>query len=377
MRRRMNIWPCIFILPFLVFFLAFNLFPIISTFVLSFTDWDGLTEMTVAGFSNYVRTLTVDTNVLLSIGHTLILILLLSVPLTVFLTLVITYVYSFSLKRSKKLYQVTSLMPYFTSTVAVGIVFSLMFDRNIGVVNYFLSSLGVSENLNWLGDKYLALITIVLLNLWSFSGYTSIFYIAGMTNIDYEIMESAKIDGASNIRAFFPICIPMMKNVTFFVVMTAVIGGLQQFEQELMLFTGAFENSMQVGGPDKIGLTMVLNYYQTAFKSLQFGYGCSIGVITMAIVGVFGIIFGKILKRGITIEVKAWKMDRPNLCPHLCFSVCISFLYVACSKYLQHGGNLQKCYAVVWSLSCPKFCEGFIQYRFSVLFCQFPVCGCF
>ena len=297
-RQNINKYGVIFCIPFILFFVLFNLVPMIFSVVISFTNWDGMT-MDFIGIQNYQRLLQ-DANFWKSIQNSFVLLVLISTPLTMIFCLLLTYFVSFKLKRLARPVQVISLIPYFTSTIAVGAIFSFLFNKNIGIVNSVLVNLGILESptIEWLGDPMMARVIVILINQWTYVGYTSIFFITGMASISDEIIEAAVIDGAKEFRIFWSICLPMMKKITYFVILTSVIGAFQQLEQEFMMFTGGiFGSNYPVGGPDASCLTMGLNFYSTSFISLQYGYGASIGMSNAVIIGVSSVILNAVMKR--------------------------------------------------------------------------------
>lgn len=287
-----------FCVPFLIFFLLFNIVPLIFSVVISFTDWNGI-EMAFTGLKNYVRVLG-DANFLKAVKNTFVILIFVSTPCTMLFSLLLTYFLNFKMRKMSKTVQMVSLIPYFTSTVAVGAIFSFLFNKNVGIVNSILVAMGIldSPDIDWLGTPFLARLVVVLINQWTYVGYTSIFFIAGLTGISDDIIEAARVDGAKEGKIFVSICLPMLKEVLYFVIMTSIIGAFQQLEQEYMMFNGGiFGSNYPVGGPEGACLTMGLNFYNTSFISLQYGYGASIGMVNALIIGAASILMMKLLKR--------------------------------------------------------------------------------
>lgn len=298
-KNKYSLYGYFFCIPFIVFFLLFNLIPMLFSVVISFTNWNGI-EMMFTGMENYKRILG-DANFIKSVKNTIVILIFISTPLTMLFSLSLTYFLNFKMRGMSKLMQMICLIPYFTSTVAVGAIFSFLFNKNIGIVNATLVNLGILEStsIDWLGTPFLARVIIVMINQWTYVGYTCIFFIAGLTGIPDEIIEAAKVDGAREGKIFISICLPMLKDVLYFVVMTSIIGAFQQLEQEYMMFNGGiFGSSYPVGGPEGACLTMGLNFYNTSFISLQYGYGASIGMTNAIIIGIASLLFIKLLKKG-------------------------------------------------------------------------------
>ncbi|MBD5395117.1 MAG: sugar ABC transporter permease [Lachnospiraceae bacterium] len=297
-KKRYTKYGYFFCIPFIVFFLAFNIIPLLFSIVISFTNWNGI-EMAFTGLENYKRVLG-DTNFIKSIKNTFLILIFISTPFTMFFSLLLTYFLNFKIRKMSKFVQMVSLIPYFTSTVAVGAIFSFLFNKNVGIVNSILVNIGLidSPSIDWLGTPFLARVIVVIINQWTYVGYTCIFFIAGLTGISDDILEAAKVDGAREGKIFISICLPMLKEVLYFVVLTSIIGAFQQLEQEYMMFNGGiFGSNYPVGGPDGACLTMGLNFYNTSFISLQYGYGASIGMTNAVIIGLVSILLIKFLKK--------------------------------------------------------------------------------
>ena len=297
-KKKFATYGYFFCIPFIVFFLLFNLIPMIFSVVISFTNWNGI-EMAFTGIENYMRVFK-DVNFVKSVKNTFMILIFISTPFTMFFSLALTYFLNFKVRKMSKVIQMVSLIPYFTSTVAVGAIFSFLFNKNVGIINAMLVNLGLldSPNIDWLGTPLLAKIVVIIINQWTYVGYTSIFFIAGLTGISDEVIEAAKVDGAKEGRIFISICLPMLKEVLYFVIMTSIIGAFQQLEQEYMMFNGGiFGSNYPVGGPEGACLTMGLNFYNTSFISLQYGYGAAIGMTNAAIIGLASIFMMRLMKK--------------------------------------------------------------------------------
>ncbi len=300
--RRYRLSPLFFVAPYFIVYAAFFLGSTFFSFYLSLTNWDGIHPPRFQGIKNYIRMIVLDDSFILSLQNTF-LIVALSVLFTISFALILGYIYEFRLRKRRRVFQVLNLLPYITAPIAVGIIFSILFDRNAGIVNDLLKSLHViRESIYWLGTPMLSRVVLILLNTWTFSGYTSVFLLAGLSSVPEEVMESARIDGAGNVSIYVRICIPLIKPVMTFVVVNAIIGGLQLFEQPLMLFGSVFSGvagstHFPMGGPDKAVLTMMLNFYDYTFANLQFGYGAALAYSMSVVIGVTSIISLRLLWR--------------------------------------------------------------------------------
>ena len=266
------LWPLFFVAPFIIFFLAFNLFPILYSVFLSFHDWSGIGDKVFIGLDNYVRIFTQDKTVWKSLGNTLY-IMVLGFPLSIFLGLVLAAFLS-NLKKFRNVFQTINFLPYITTPVAIGLIFTFLFDWNTGIINKILSFFG-GEGINWLGNAKFAPLVIGFMIIWKTTGYYMALYLAGITSISEDIYEAAKVDGAGPVKTFFKITLPLLKPITIFIVITSLIYALQLFDEPNLMFN--VSTTSVIGGPDRSCLTMVWNFYDVAFGSTaRLGYGSAV-----------------------------------------------------------------------------------------------------
>lgn len=285
-----NKWPYLFSVPFLFAFMAFMVFPMLYSFYLSLFDWNGITDKVFVGLGNYIRLFTMDTLFIKSIFNTII-IMLFSLPVTLFLGLILAYCL-FSIKRGKRVFQVINFMPYITTPVAIGFIFSYIFDWNSGILNGILTSLGILEdNFFWLQHPWAVRIIVALMIIWRNFGYCMMIYLSAMTSIPEDIYEAAKIDRARPYQILTRITIPLLKPVSIFLFITALIGGLQMFDEPVQLFSGWSSASQNIGGPQYSALTIIWKFYNDAFgSSTRLGYGAAIACSLFIIIAFFSLI---------------------------------------------------------------------------------------
>ena len=298
--------PYVFIAPFFIIHIAFSLFPVLYSFVISLYQWDGIGEKAYIGFQNYATLFTKDNLFFKSVGNTF---LIMSVPLPVLViggTMLASLINS-KFVRGKRLFQTINFLPYLTAPVAVGILFGLMFDQQNGVVNEALKSMGLlNEGLYWLKDGNLARIVVMIMCTWKYMGYYMVLLLAGITSISSDIYEAARIDGAGMVTTFFRITLPLMKNTLTFVIIQGMIGSLQLVEDPMTLLTGWISGgqSAVAGGPDRSSLTMMWYMYDTGFgTNMNYGYAASIAYATFIIIAIFAFIINMLLdRRGKDVE---------------------------------------------------------------------------
>lgn len=288
-RKKLKLFPYLCITPFFLIFIIFNVFPTVSTLIVSFYDWNGFDVMKAVGLQNYVN-LTKDPVFIKSVLNTF-KIMLLTLPLEVVIALVLAVILNSSFTKSKHYFETIFFLPYVTSPVAIGILFSLIFSYKYGLLNWGLKSLKlISGDINWLGEAKYAILVISIVYLWRAIGYTVVLFIAGLQTIPIELYESSRIDGAGVMKTFFKITIPLLKPVITFVVITTIIGDLQIFAEPLMIFKGG-------SGTDNSAMTMVTYLYQTAFNFGRSGYGAAISYVLFFIILIFSIIMYKSMAR--------------------------------------------------------------------------------
>lgn len=286
-------YPILFVAPFVICFFAFNLFPIIYSFFLSFYDWSGVGEKVFVGAKNYQGIVTNDILFWKSLGNTLY-IMLLSFPAAIVLGLLIS-AFLFNIKKLRTMFQTINFLPYITTPVAIGLIFMFLFDRNTGIVNQMIELLK-GEGLNWLGNPTLAQFVIAFMIIWKYVGYYMALYLAGMTSISSDIYEAAKVDGASPVKTFFSITLPMLKPINTFIIITSAIGGLQLFDEPNLMFN--VSTTSIIGGPQRSCLTMLWNFYDVAFGSTaRLGYGSANAICIFAVILLISIIGLKLMNR--------------------------------------------------------------------------------
>lgn len=295
--RRLQIWPLVFLAPFFLFYLAFNLYPIVYSFYISMTNWSGLNmkEMNFVGLKNYVDIFTKDVLFWRSLGNTLKL-MLLAMPLTVLSGLLMAQIL-FTIRRGRRVFQTLSFLPYITTPVAIGMIFSFILNYNVGTLNAALRALGlIEENINWLGSARYAPISVAMLNIWKNFGFFMAFYLAGMSSIPDDLYEAAKIDGAGPVQSFFRITLPMLKPINLFVLVSSINGGLQLFDEAILLFSSTSSAGRIVGGPERSVLTVLWYFYDTSFQNTsRYGYGAAVAFTLFLIIGMISLYNMKML----------------------------------------------------------------------------------
>lgn len=277
LRRTLPIYAAIS--PFYLLFAVFGLFPIVFSIVLSFTDWDGMGDMSFVGLAQY-QYLLADGRFWNAVGNTFIIWFLSTIPM-LFLALAIAFLLHQNI-RFTKFYRVAFFLPNVTSMVAMAIVFGSVFSDTFGLVNSALTAVGL-DAVPWLSSNWGIKITIAVMVIWRFTGYNAIIYLAGLQSIPTDMYDAAKVDGANLWQVFSRITVPMLRPIILFTVITSTIGGLSLFTEPQVLLGDS-------GGAGEAGMTIVLYQYNQAFTQFDFGYGSAIAWALFVIAAVFSII---------------------------------------------------------------------------------------
>lgn len=291
MKRKKVCWPAVFISPFFIVYGIFNLFPIIFSFYISLTNWQGYGPMDYIGFSNYTSLLK-NGAFYKSVLNSFIIVLEAMIPIqTMGLLLALLLNYGI-IKIGKNYIRNAMFLPYVTAPIAIGLIFATLFDQNFGAVNLFLKGIGlIGENINWLHTESLAKPLVAIVTIWRYVGYTAVIYLAGLQGISRDIYEAAKVDGASTPKAVIHVILPMLKPILIFQVTNGIIGCLKIFEEPYMLF-GDYK-----GGINNAAQTMNMKFLDTAFKAGQSGYGAATGYLMFIIIMAFTMVYFGIVNR--------------------------------------------------------------------------------
>jgi multiple sugar transport system permease protein len=253
-----------FLLPSLLAFCVFIVFPVVASFYLAFTRYDILTPPRFIGLRNFEFMFTGDPLFWKVLGNT-IYYSLLQVPLNIVCALGLALALNARL-RGVVVYRTLYFVPVVSSIIAVAIVWRWVYDADWGIANWLLSYVGVPKQ-NWLFDPYLAMPSVILMNVWKNMGYNMVLFLAGLQGIPEVYYEAAKIDGARGWHLFRHITLPLLSPVMFFVLVISVINSFQVF--------GAIY-IMTKGGPLDATNVLVYHLYFKGFNELQMGYAAAL-----------------------------------------------------------------------------------------------------
>jgi len=267
-----------FIAPNFLGFAVFTLIPLVFALVLSFLDWDGANPIQIVGLNNFSR-LFADKIFWRALWNTF-LYTAGVVPLTMAAALFLAILLNQKIK-ARNFFRTVTFFPYVASLVAVAVVWNFIFSPTRGPVNNllsFITKLPVESLPQWAADKYWAIPTIIFFSVWKNMGYYMVIYLAGLQGVNAELYEAAGIDGANSRQKFFHVTVPQLAPTTFFIMMMLIISSFKVYDIFILIFAGS-DNQLT-------DTTRVLVYqiYNTAFRSLQFGYASSIAMVLFVIV---------------------------------------------------------------------------------------------
>lgn len=246
--QKRKIYPYLYILPVLPFVVIYFIYPFITTIILSFLKWEGLRpifDSTFVGIQNFIK-LFKDDVWWLSLENTVIFVVITVVLQNVIGFLHATVLFYANIKFSK-VWRAIIFFPVIVSPVIVALVWRLLLDYDSGLVNQILGGLGLGFlKTVWLGNIVTPRIIIPLVNVWQWTGMSMVFYFAGLQTIPEELVEAAKIDGASWFSIVKNILLPMLRPVTTVIVILSLIGGFKVFDIVFVMTGGGPAHSSEV-----------------------------------------------------------------------------------------------------------------------------------
>ncbi|KAA3518809.1 ABC transporter permease subunit [Agrobacterium vitis] len=267
----------LFLLPWFIGFFVLTLGPALFSFWLSLTDYNLLQSPNVVGLDNYIRIATADEKFMSSMRVTLVYVIL-SVPLKLTFALLVALLLNKGI-RGLPLYRAVFYLPSLLgSSVAIAVVWRQLFDGD-GAINVLLWNTFGIEGPSWISNPDYSLYTLVILAVWQF-GSPMIIFLAGLRQIPVDMYEAASLDGASKVRMFFKITLPLLTPVIFF---NAVVQTIDAFKA----FTPAYVISSGTGGPIDSTLFYTLYLYQEAFGYFRMGYAAALAWILVIIIALF------------------------------------------------------------------------------------------
>ena len=266
-----------FLAPALTLIGVFFFLPVAASLLLSVTDFDlyGIADpgnTRFVGFENYARLLRTP-DFWTALKNTFYFALV-GGPLTIAVSLGAALLLSSKLVRFKSFFRTIYFTPFVTTLVAVAIVWKYLYHTRYGLFNYGLGLIGVGP-IDWLGDPHWAMPAIILMAVWKGFGYNMLIFIAGLQAIPEDLYDAAEIDGASAVRRFFSITLPMLAPTLVFVSVITMIGYFQLFAEPYV---------MTQGGPLRSTTSVVLLMYEEGFRWWRMGYAAAIAFVLFIVI---------------------------------------------------------------------------------------------
>ncbi|MFF0312590.1 carbohydrate ABC transporter permease [Streptosporangium sp. NPDC004379] len=288
MRHRLRdpVAGLLFVLPALVLFLIFRIFPSLGAAGMSLTDWNIGGEWNFIGADNYAR-LFDDVNFWLSLRVTLVYAVI-YVPLTLLVALGTALLLN-KVVFMRGLFRGMLFLPYVTSFVLAGVIWRWIYEFD-GLINGLLARAELGPAM-FLEQSSLVLPALAVVSVWKGFGYSMLILLAGLKSIPSSYLEAARVDGASTWQRFRRITLPLLKPTIFFVMVIETIGAFQTFDT-VYVMTG--------GGPARATYTLIYGIYDLGFRSFDFGYAATWGMVLFAIVLGVSLVQRRFMDRGNT-----------------------------------------------------------------------------
>lgn len=270
-QQEKNQYICLlFVLPAVIFFIIFNIYPVIRTFYLSFFKWDGVSiDKQFVGLKNFYFLLFHDKVWWKSLlnGAIFSFFGIFVIDAIGLLLAIIVY----NKKYLRNFYTVVYYLPCVISGIVIGLIWKWIFHPEVNLINRIFELLSISsQNISWLDNPRLALFAIILASIWRGIGYPFLIFLAGLQNIPKEVCEAAVIDGVNNIQLYTLIIMPLLRPTIILVSILTVLGGFQTFDVVV---------AMTFGGPGYATEVPTLKIYKEALQFGELGYACAASLL--------------------------------------------------------------------------------------------------
>lgn len=254
-------------------FVIFGLIPMALALYMSFTNvrFFGFDDVSFNHGVNYVTVLK-DPLFWKSLGNTL------YMSVSTFINIVLALIVAFLLTKNvkgKKVFRTIYFIPYVCSVVAITLMWQWIFNTQYGIVNQLFTPEG-ADKINWWGNPDTFIPCLIIMGVWSGTGFGIILYGAALTNVNSSLYEAARVDGANSFQSFLHITLPSISPTTFYLLITGIIGSLQEFARPQIISA--------TGGPDNVGVTVVFYLWRYAFDYHEMGIAAATSWILAIII---------------------------------------------------------------------------------------------
>ncbi|ACU84493.1 N-Acetyl-D-glucosamine ABC transport system, permease protein 1 [Brachybacterium faecium] len=290
-RSRDGVWPLVFLAPLMIGVAVFYFWPILATFLNSFSSFGPFGGRSFAGLDNY-RALLTDSFIPRAVLNTAVYtaIVLLGIPIAV----AVASLMNQKGLRFSRFYQVLFFLPAVSMPVAVALVWRMIFNKEFGIVNWALSLVGI-DGPYWTTAPWWALLAVSIVGLWSSLPLAIIILSAGLQAIPAELYEAAQLDGAGTMRQFIAVTVPLLTPSIFFLTIITAINGFQLFD---LLFAMMGDANPAMADTQ----SLVYLFYSEAFRQNDQGYASVIALLILLIIGVFTLLQFRMQKRWVHYE---------------------------------------------------------------------------
>ena len=285
-RGQERLFSVLFLSPAFLLYTGFVIAPILVSAYYAMTNWDGVGEMSFVGLRNFEK-LFRDSDYWLTFRNSVKLVVL-SVAIQIPMGLIFAYMLYLTV-RGFKFFRTVFFLPVVIAPAAIGLMFMLFFNGELGPLNVLLDRLGLDFLMrSWLSDKNTVLYAVMFPMIWQYIGYYILIFLAGLQSIPEQIFESAKIDGASSIQTFVHLAVPMMRDLIVVSIVLCVTGSLKAFDHAYI---------MTWGGPGVRSSYLAVYMFRTAFMQSQLGKGTAIAITILLLSLVFTYLFNRFFNR--------------------------------------------------------------------------------
>lgn len=286
MSRSDKLFSTVFIGPTFILYTVFVMAPILISVYYAMTKWDGVGTKKFIGLRNF-EFLFQNSDYWITFGNSMQVIafsLILQIPLGLLFAYLV-----YGVRRGFKVYRSIYFLPVVIAPSAVGLMFLLFFNGELGPINLFLESVGLQAlQHNWLSDSGTVLYAVMFPMIWQYIGYYFVIFLASLQSIPEEIFESAKIDGASSTRVFFHIVVPMSRNMIQICIILCITGSLKAFDHPY---------TMTWGGPGVRSSYLAVYMYRVAFTENYLGRGTAVAITILILAFLFTFIVNQLFSK--------------------------------------------------------------------------------
>jgi len=267
-KSRKGIWP--FLLPALIIYLSVIVIPVAYSLIISLFKWNGVAEMQFVGLGNYKNLFTNDKVFMTALKNNL-----LWIVMTIGITMTVSLGFAVLLNnkfRGRTVFRALFYFPCVVAPIAVAIIWRWIYNPNIGFINQFFKAIGLNFKQTWISDPKVSIYAVFFAALWQGIGSPMILFLAGLQSVSPDVLEAATVDGASPVRKFFFITVPLMKQTFVMVIANLITAAMKVYDIVAGLTDGGPNNATQM-----LGTYM----YSQTFQYNNVGMGTAVACVML------------------------------------------------------------------------------------------------